>query len=63
MKLSARDVMQTGGRFGGALQELGTEQHDRVATLVENSPTALHLVGGHGLQRPDLGADQHRLQG
>jgi crotonobetaine/carnitine-CoA ligase len=41
VKLSARDVMQTAGRFGRALVELGTEQHDRVATLVENSPTAL----------------------
>ncbi len=41
VKLSARDVMRSAGRFGAALQELGTEQHDRVATLVENSPTAL----------------------
>ena len=41
VKLSARDVMQSAGRFGGALAALGTEQHDRVATLIENSPSAL----------------------
>jgi crotonobetaine/carnitine-CoA ligase len=41
VRLSARDVMQTASRFGGALHELGTNQHDRVATLIENSPAAL----------------------
>ncbi len=46
MKLSARDVMRSAARFGGALQELGSEQHDRVATLLENSPTALHSWAG-----------------
>jgi carnitine-CoA ligase len=40
-KLSAGDVMSSADRFGGALVELGTQQHDRVATLLENSPTAL----------------------
>lgn len=40
-QLSARDVMRTADRFGGALHELGTNQHDRVATLIENSPAAL----------------------
>ncbi len=46
VKLSARDVMHASGGFGGALQELGTEQHDRVATLLENSPAALHSWAG-----------------
>ncbi len=41
VKLTARDVMQSAGRFGGALAALGTEQHDRVATLIESSPSAL----------------------
>ena len=38
VKLSARHVMEAAARFGGALEALGTEQHDRVATLLENSP-------------------------
>jgi crotonobetaine/carnitine-CoA ligase len=41
VKLSARDVMRAAERFGGALHVLGTQQHDRVATLIENSPAAL----------------------
>ncbi len=41
VKLTAARVMESAQRFGGALQELGTSQHDRVATLIENSPTAL----------------------
>jgi crotonobetaine/carnitine-CoA ligase len=40
-KLSANDVMATAGHFGGALEALGTGQHDRVATLIENSSSAL----------------------
>jgi crotonobetaine/carnitine-CoA ligase len=40
-KLSCQDVMDTGGRIGGALAELGTQQGDRVATLIENSAPAL----------------------
>lgn len=41
VQLSARDIMRTADRFGGALHELGTNQYDRVATLIENSPAAL----------------------
>jgi carnitine-CoA ligase len=39
--LSAGDVMAAADRFGGALQQLGTAQHDRVASLLENSAPAL----------------------
>ena len=46
IKLTARGVMETAARFGGALQALGTQQHDRVATLVENSPVALLAWAG-----------------
>lgn len=46
VKLTARSVTESATRFGGALQELGTEQHDRVATLVENSPVALLAWSG-----------------
>jgi carnitine-CoA ligase len=41
VKLTARDVTRVAERFGGALHELGTQQHDRVATLLENSSAAL----------------------
>ena len=41
VKLTARHVTLTAERFGGALHDLGTRQHDRVATLLENSPAAL----------------------
>ena len=45
-KLSAGEVMAAADRFGGALDELGTEQHDRVATLLENSAPALLTWAG-----------------
>jgi carnitine-CoA ligase len=38
--------METAARFGGALHALGTQQHDRVATLLENSPVALLAWAG-----------------
>ena len=41
VKLSAGDVMAAANRFGGVLDELGTTQHDRVASLIENSSPAL----------------------
>ncbi len=45
-KLSARQVMTAATRIGGALHELGTQQGDRVATLIENSsPALLSWVG------------------
>ncbi len=46
VKLTARHVTETAARFGGALHALGTQQHDRVATLVENSPVALLAWAG-----------------
>jgi crotonobetaine/carnitine-CoA ligase len=46
VKLTARAVTETAGQFGGALLALGTERHDRVATLVENSPAALLAWAG-----------------
>ena len=45
-KLTAADVMGAAGSIGGALAALGTSQHDRVATLIENSPTALLAWAG-----------------
>jgi crotonobetaine/carnitine-CoA ligase len=45
-KLSAGDVMAAGDRFGGVLDELGTAQHDRVASLLENSAPALLTWAG-----------------
>jgi crotonobetaine/carnitine-CoA ligase len=46
VKLTARAVTEAAGQFGGALLALGTERHDRVATLVENSPAALLAWAG-----------------
>ena len=46
VKLSAADVMGAAGRFGGALHQLGTAQHDRVASLIENSSPALLTWAG-----------------
>jgi crotonobetaine/carnitine-CoA ligase len=45
-KLSAGDVMAAGVGFGGVLDELGTAQHDRVASLLENSAPALLTWAG-----------------
>jgi carnitine-CoA ligase len=45
-KLSAGDVMTAAGRFGRVLDELGTAQHDRVASLLENSAPALLTWAG-----------------
>ncbi len=45
-KLTAAEVMTAAGRIGGALAALGTTQHDRVATLIENSPNALLAWAG-----------------
>ena len=41
IKLTAGQVMRSADRIGGALVELGTDQGDRVATLIENSSPAL----------------------
>lgn len=45
-KLTAGDVMAAADRFGGVLHELGTAQHDRVASLLENSSPALLTWAG-----------------
>ena len=45
-KLSAGDVMAAADRFGGVLDELGTDPHDRVASLLENSAPALLTWAG-----------------
>ena len=45
-KLTAGDVMGAADRFGGVLHELGTAQHDRVASLLENSSPALLTWAG-----------------
>lgn len=52
VKLTARSVVEAAGHLGGALHELGTERHDRVATLIENSaPALLAWVGTVGSGR------------
>jgi crotonobetaine/carnitine-CoA ligase len=45
-KLSAGEVMAAADRFGAVLDELGTAQHDRVASLLENSAPALLTWAG-----------------
>ena len=45
-KLTAAEVAGTAGGVGGALAALGTSQHDRIATLIENSPNALLAWAG-----------------
>ena len=45
-KLTAAEVMEAAGQFGGVLQALGTTQHDRVASLIENSSQALLTWAG-----------------
>ncbi len=45
-KLSAGDVVAAGDRFGGVLDQLGTAQYDRVASLLENSAPALLTWAG-----------------
>ena len=46
VKLTAGDVMAAADRFGGVLHQLGTDAHDRVASLVENSSPALLTWAG-----------------
>jgi crotonobetaine/carnitine-CoA ligase len=45
-KLSGGDVVSAADRFGGVLDALGTAQHDRVASLLENSAPALLTWAG-----------------
>jgi crotonobetaine/carnitine-CoA ligase len=40
-RFSAADVADTAGRFSAGIAQLGVEPGDRVATLMENSPTAM----------------------
>jgi crotonobetaine/carnitine-CoA ligase len=45
-KLSAAQVVRSGRRLAAALDELGSAQHDRIATMLENSPEAVEAWGG-----------------
>jgi len=45
-KLTAASVADTAWRLANALTELGVRQGDRVATLIENSPEAVHAWWG-----------------
>jgi crotonobetaine/carnitine-CoA ligase len=45
-KLTASQVVTRGWRLATALNELGSVQHDRIATLLENSPEAVESWAG-----------------
>jgi crotonobetaine/carnitine-CoA ligase len=45
-KLTASQVVRSGRRLAAALDELGSAQHDRVATMLENSPEAVEAWSG-----------------
>jgi carnitine-CoA ligase len=45
-KLTASQVIGSGRRLAAALDELGSVQHDRVATILENSPEAVEAWAG-----------------
>jgi crotonobetaine/carnitine-CoA ligase len=44
--MTARQIVGNGWRIARALEELGTAQHDRVATILENSPEAVQAWAG-----------------
>jgi crotonobetaine/carnitine-CoA ligase len=45
-KLTAAGLVRTGRRLATALDELGSVQHDRIATILENSPEAVEAWTG-----------------
>jgi carnitine-CoA ligase len=45
-KLTASQVVRSARRLAAALDELGSVQHDRVATMLENSPEAVEAWAG-----------------
>jgi carnitine-CoA ligase len=45
-KLTASEVVRSGRRLATALDDLGSAQHDRIATLLENSPEAVEAWAG-----------------
>jgi crotonobetaine/carnitine-CoA ligase len=45
-KLTASQVVRSGRRLAAALDELGSVQHDRIATILENSPEAVEAWAG-----------------
>jgi crotonobetaine/carnitine-CoA ligase len=45
-KLTASQVVRSGRRFAAALDDLGSVQHDRIATILENSPEAVEAWAG-----------------
>ena len=45
-KLTASQVVRSGRRLAAALDELGSAQHDRIATMLENSPEAVEAWAG-----------------
>jgi crotonobetaine/carnitine-CoA ligase len=45
-KLTASEVVRSGWRLASSLDDLGTAQHDRIATILENSPEALLAWAG-----------------
>jgi crotonobetaine/carnitine-CoA ligase len=46
VKLTAFQVVRSGRQLAAALDELGSVQHDRVATILENSPEAVEAWAG-----------------
>ncbi len=45
-KLTAAQVVRSGRQLAAALDELGSVQHDRIATILENSPEAVEAWAG-----------------
>jgi crotonobetaine/carnitine-CoA ligase len=45
-KLTASQVARAGRRLAAALDDLGSAQHDRIATMLENSPEAVEAWAG-----------------
>ena len=45
-KLTASQVVRSGWRLAAALDDLGSGQHDRIATMLENSPEAVEAWAG-----------------
>ena len=62
-KMTAAGVWSTANRVANVLRDLGVGRHDRVATLIENSPEVVLAWWATVRGGRVVGADQHRVQG